>query len=157
LVNRTITPTVLRSFYNINGISIANATQQVFATLTQHYSPADLLKHHRLYGLVETAKQVNIGNHSNDQVCINSLNDCIEGNLDIQYLMGTSQGSTTTFMWLDHTTITFANWLQYVSTFDEPPLVLSVSYGQMENMLTSGKMSAFQQWAILLGVRGITI
>ncbi len=71
--------------------------------------------------------------------------------------MGTSQGSTTTFMWLDHTTITFANWLQYVSTFDEPPLVLSVSYGQMENMLTSGKMSAFQQWAILLGVRRITI
>jgi hypothetical protein len=111
LVTRTITPTVLRSFYNINGISIANATQQVFATLTQHYSPADLFKHHRLYGLVETAKQVNIGNHSNDQVCINSLNDCIEGNLDIQYLMGTSQGSTTTFMWLDHTTITFANWL----------------------------------------------
>jgi hypothetical protein len=37
VVTGTITPTILKSFYNINGIAIANATQEVFATLTQHY------------------------------------------------------------------------------------------------------------------------
>jgi hypothetical protein len=29
-----------------------------------YYSPADLLKHQQLYGLVTTAKHVSIGNHS---------------------------------------------------------------------------------------------
>lgn len=36
-VSGSITPTILKSFYNINGIAIANATQEVYATLTQHY------------------------------------------------------------------------------------------------------------------------
>jgi hypothetical protein len=115
------------------------------------------LKHQQLYGSVTTAKHVSIGNHSSDQACINSISTCIEGNLDIQYLMGTAQGSTTNFRWLDHNIYNFADWLLILADIPEPPLVVSVSYGQLESQLTSGEMSAFQQWAIQLGIRGRTI
>jgi hypothetical protein len=61
-------------------------------------------------------------------------------------------GSTTIFRWFDHETTTFADWLKFVSNVSEPPLVMSVSYGQLESTLTAGEMTAFEYWAIQLGI-----
>lgn len=75
-----ITPAVLKSFYNINGVGSSAATQSVYETLTQYYSPADLLKFQQTYKLSTASAVINIGAHNSDSQCITTPNNCIEGN-----------------------------------------------------------------------------
>jgi hypothetical protein len=79
-VTGTITPAVLKSFYNINGVGSSAATQGVYETLTQYYSPKDLAQFQNAYKLSTAGPVISIGNHASSQHCIDTPNDCLEGN-----------------------------------------------------------------------------
>lgn len=150
-----ITPTLLRSFYKLgNAMGSALSTQSVYETLTQYYSPSDLLKFQNLFNLYTDSTVINIGNHASDQQCTtNKGANCIEGNLDIQYMMGIAQISPTTFWWIDPSN-SFGQWLQQVSNMQSPPLVFSISYSVDEGSLSGSEVNLFTNLAISLGVRG---
>lgn len=121
----SITPTVLKSFYNIDStIGSRNSTQAVFETVTQYYSPQDLLKFQSTFNL-NLGPVLNVGGHNNDSQCIMNSENCLEGNLDIQYIMGVAEASPTTFYWINPSK-SFVDFLVQVSAMKSPPLVFSI-------------------------------
>jgi tripeptidyl-peptidase-1 len=82
-----LTPSLLFSFYHIDPIGNNLASQGVYETIGQTFSPSDLTLFQRTFNLtVEPVSRV-IGGHSSDQTCIDKPDDCGEANLDVQYLM----------------------------------------------------------------------
>ena len=77
-----------------------------------------------------------------------------EGNLDIQYIMGVSPRSPTTY-W--HSPFGIFTWLVSISETINPPLVLSVSYGADESTTSKGTHDAVNILAMKLGLRGVSI
>lgn len=121
-----ITPSVLRSAYNLDGsYGSTVSTQGLFETLTQSYSPSDLLSFQNLYGLSKEGKVISIGDHESDAACLDNGYDCIEGNLDIQYMMGMAENAPTTYWWTEPSN-SFGGWLRQVSDMTDPPLVFSI-------------------------------
>lgn len=153
----TITPAVLNSYYEItsNAGSTA-ASQAVFESLGQYYSPADLTLFQENYNLPKEEVAVDIGGYVSDQECLDDANNCVEANLDVQYLMAVSQGTPTTY-WYEDATDSFLAWIQAVAASDNPPLVNSISYGAIENELPAVVAKAFNTEAKKLGVQGVTI
>ena len=123
----SITPDVLTTFYNVDSsVGTSSSTQAVYQTLTQYYSPKDLAQFQSQFGK-QSSTVINIGDRNDDSACMaNSLN-CIEGNLDIQYIMAMSQVSPTTFFWVDPSR-GFSSFLSQVSSMTSPPLVISIRY-----------------------------
>ena len=120
-----ITPDVLTSFYNVDSsFGTSSSLQAVYQSLTQYYSPKDLVQFQNLFNL-QSSTVTNIGNRNSDAACTANSNDCIEGNLDIQYMMAMSQVSPTTFFWVDPSR-GFASFLSQVSSMPKPPLVISI-------------------------------
>ena len=69
--------------------------------------------------------------------------------------MASSTVSPTTFWYTDFTS--FSSWLVEVADVENPPLVLSISYGVEEGYVTIAEHSAFNIQAIKLGAMGVTI
>lgn len=85
----TVTPSLVKSYHEIDStVGNSLASQAVYETIGQTYSPADLAAFQRHFKLsVEPVAHV-INGHSSDNVCAsNGGSDCIEANLDVQYLM----------------------------------------------------------------------
>ena len=68
--------------------------------------------------------------------------------------MGISPGSPTTF-W--HNDGGFNTWLNEVLNTPNPPLVLSMSYGMQESMVSAGTHEAVTTAAKKLGIIGVTL
>ena len=123
----TITPDVLTAYYNVDSSFGSSASSQaVYQSLTQYYSPKDLAQFQSQFN-VQPSPVINIGNRNSDAACMANSLDCIEGNLDIQYIMAMSQVSPTTFYWVDPSR-GFASFLSEVSGMESPPLVISIRY-----------------------------
>lgn len=152
-----MTPNLLQTFYNISTKVVTNprATQSVFAA-AQGFSSTDLNKFQKKFGLRKTPVQSIVG--TNDpNLCSSYLNmgTCLEGSLDVQYIMATAQKAGTTF-W-STPVINFANWIEEVSSSSNPPLVHSISYGLAETHVDRSEQERFSQEAARLGLRGVTI
>lgn len=94
-----VTPQLLNSYYDIRSNTGSSATSQaVYETIGQTFSPTDLTVFQRFFGLpVQSVAHV-IGGHSSNTACrANHGNDCIEANLDVQYLMAMGQSVPTTY------------------------------------------------------------
>ena len=151
-----IEPSVLKSFYNINGaVGNSRSTQAVFETIGQYFSPADLTAFQSQFNLPRQSIATDIGGHTSDAVCISTPSSCVEGNLDVQYIMAISQNSPTT-NWYSNSN-SFSSWLVTVANFANPPRVLSISYGADESDVSRSEFDAFNLQAIKLGVMGVTI
>lgn len=87
----------LNSFYGIpSNIGSAATNQSVFETSNEYFSPQDLFLFQHFYSLtVQPAHTIN--GHSTF-TCGSANQDCYEGNLDLQVIMGISQ-MTTTWFW----------------------------------------------------------
>ena len=149
-----VTPAKLKAYYNASMSSGSNqSTQAIFAAISQNYSPADLLAFQTAHHL-DFQDAVSVNGHASDDVCISTPDNCIESNLDVQWIMATSQGSPTTHWYTDDF---FGDWLISVANSTNPPLVLSISYGADEKHVTSLAHETFNTQAIKCGVMGITI
>jgi tripeptidyl-peptidase I len=150
-----ITPSKLRIFYNIGSSSGSNAsTQAIYASLNQSFSPKDLSLFQYNFYLEDDPVMTSIGDYASDERCKADINYCNEGNLDVQYIMGISPLSPTTYWYTDNSV---GSWLVDVSNTADPPLVLSISYGLEESMASESELSSFNTDAIKLSARGVTI
>jgi hypothetical protein len=88
---------LLRALYNIPDIQgSTNLTQSLFETNEEHYSPNDLETFQNHYS-VTVQPAIPIGGYTTETCSLHSGqgNTCFEANLDIQYMMGISQLTTT--------------------------------------------------------------
>ena len=91
-----ITPEVINSYYNISSNAGSYAsTQCVYSLCGQYYSSEDLAAFQSRYGI--PPHQVDDGSLSldNPNECKLNMNNCIEGNLDLQYIMAIAQNTST--------------------------------------------------------------
>jgi len=153
----SITPAVLNSYYDISSNKGNNlGSQCLFESLGQYYSPADLTQFQEAYDLPKEEVAVDVGGYVSDSECVDDPNNCIEANLDVQYIMAVSQVTPTTY-WYEDAADSFLAWIQAVAASDAPPLVNSISYGAIENELPASIANAFNTEAMKLGVQGVSI
>jgi tripeptidyl-peptidase I len=157
VVTGFITPEKLKYYYEIidNGQGSKKSTQAVFETIGTYVSPEDLTNFQTRFNLTIQPVSTYIGGHVNDEICTFMPQICGEPNLDVQYMIATSEHAPTTHWYTDNNS--FADWLLEVSNTANPPLVISISYGAGEDTVSSGEFDAFNFQAIKLGLMGITI
>jgi tripeptidyl-peptidase-1 len=157
-INRYVTPALLNQVYDIrNNTGSRHASQGVYETIGQTYSPSDLRVFQNYFGLPTEKVARVIGGHANNNACAKDHgNDCVEANLDIQYLMGVSQHVSTTYYYWSEEDFMLA-WLNAVLKMSNPPQVLSISYGADEGYITQSYAESFNQAAIRLGLMGVTL
>lgn len=94
--NGVVTVEFLNDFYQIRtNMGSLSLNQSVFATLNEYFSPDDLTLFQQYYDLT-VQPALSIGNHSIHN-CSQSGISCFEGNLDIQYIMGIGQATSTVY------------------------------------------------------------
>ena len=152
----SITPAAIRSYYNMSSTVTGStlSTQGTFASIEQYLSPNDLTTFQKDFGLIVQPISQDIGNFTSNTECVQNPDSCVESNLDIQYIMGISQMSPTTYWYSD---LSFGDWLYTVANTKNPPLVISISYGQDEAYTSSSELDLFNAQAIKLGAMGVSI
>ena len=149
-----VSPRKIKAYYNTTDYhGSINSTQAVYETGEQNLSPIDLQLFQDDHGLVSQSAII-VNDHNNHTLCVIDSTNCGESNLDVQYMMATSQYSPTTH-WYVYGDFTF--WLISIANTVNPPLVLSISWGSYESLVSPSSHDAFTVQAIKLGVAGITI
>jgi tripeptidyl-peptidase-1 len=99
----------------------------------------------------------NIGGHNSSNTCVANVNNCLEANLDVQYLLAVS-GNVPTLYNYDNTSNDFLlQWAVNLLELDDPPLVNSVSYGIYEVFMDYAYIAIFEDSALMLSALGVTI
>lgn len=131
----------LNAFYKIQSNKGNGSTSQaVFETGGQKFSQKDLRQFQQQFGLLQQPA-IDKKGISNTDTCISaaypdsSNADCYEGNLDLQFLMGIAQ-QTSTIFWYEATSNPFLTWIVSVSNTKKPPLSNSISWGTVEQVCT---------------------
>eukprot|EP00607_Mallomonas_marina_P011123 CAMPEP_0182424430 /NCGR_PEP_ID=MMETSP1167-20130531/10642_1 /TAXON_ID=2988 /ORGANISM="Mallomonas Sp, Strain CCMP3275" /LENGTH=350 /DNA_ID=CAMNT_0024604245 /DNA_START=1142 /DNA_END=2194 /DNA_ORIENTATION=+ len=97
-----------------------------------------------------------VNGYANDSACYSNSENCIEANLDVQYIMAVAPFTPTTYWYDDGGN--FANWIKQVAEMKDPPLVYSISYGVSESYSSVADiMEAFNREAEKLGMQGVTL
>jgi tripeptidyl-peptidase I len=157
LPSKTITPDVINSYYHVtSNVGNSLASQSLFESLEQYYSPADLATFEANYNIPSQEVTTDIGGYESDSVCTSDPNSCAEANLDVQYLIAVSQVTPTTY-WYEGATDSFLAWIKAVADTTNPPLVHSISYGSIETSLPAFFANSFNTEAMKLGVQGVSV
>ena len=144
-------PQEIRAYYNLSDVyGSAQSTQAAVAFSKNYFSPQSLANFQKYISFQTLQPALTHGGYVSDSPSVDSG----EGNLDIQYLIGISPGSPTTF-W--HNDGGFNTWLNEVLNSPNPPLVLSMSYGSQESFTSAGTHEAVTTAAKKLGVIGVTL
>eukprot|EP00981_Chlorochromonas_danica_P002127 scaffold424_cov165-Ochromonas_danica.AAC.27 len=155
-----VTVSFLNSYYKISSnIGSASINQSVFETNNEDFSPADLEKFQKENNLtVQSA--ISIGNHSTWPAnCLSNSVDCYEGNLDIQFIMGVAQKTSSIYWWVNGNTTTdpFVAWLIDVADEAHPSLSNSMSWGSDEPSTDNSVLKQFDDEAAILAALGVTV
>eukprot|EP01038_Epipyxis_sp_PR26KG_P007727 gene7727-10501_t len=156
LLSGYVTPALINNVYAIyNNTGNQLTSQCVFATSDQTFSPSDLEIFQSYFGLPIEAVSSVIGTESNDSACAyKSGTNCLEANLDVQYLMAISQGVPTVFYYSDNY---WTDFLVEVANMTDPPKVISISYGSVETHVSNSEKYLFSIEAQKLSLQGVTI
>ena len=144
----SLDPSKIRQYYNLTKVyGSISSTQAAFAAGNSYYSQvttAYVLTENGVYDTVTTVG-VSVSEYPSDNFT--------QANLNVQYLMTLSRGSSTT-LWSGSSILA---WLIEVASTPNPPMVLSISYAQDEGATTDAEHKAFTTQAIKLGAMGVTI
>ena len=151
------TPALLNSVYNIQSNIGSELTRQaVYANINQKFSPSDLTLFQLAFDLPLQGIAKGVGEHVDDNACLISVSECMEANVDVQYITAVAQNVPTTYyywsgddVWLD--------WILSVANLTAPPQVFSISYGSYEFFMSPAYLRAVNVEAIKLGLQGVTI
>ena len=165
--DRRITPQKLQRFYGIDAEYMyasgppTRATQALFETIGQEYSPRDLRTFDGFFDLPVHENLTSVGGHVVDRCA--DASDCAEGNLDVQYMTAVAPDAPTTFFYVDDDgdgdvdSDPFVAFARRVSAMETPPLVTSISYGSLETALVPSVMESFNVAAMKLALVGSTV
>lgn len=148
-----VTVSFLNSLYKIStNEGNSSQSQSVFETSGQNYSPNDLEIFQDEFNLeIQPAKTYNGHNVS---YCGQT---CFEGNLDIQYIMGVAQYTTSIYWYVPASNNQFLVWILDVASESSPPLVNSISWGSLESDNDPSILTQFNVEAMKLGLQGVTV
>jgi len=136
-----VTVAFLNEYYNMTGLDgNASMSQSVFETAEESFSPTDLTQFQQMYGLKVQAATAPYGFSTNNcQVGTATTGfDCYEGNLDVQYIMGVAPSIATVYWYVDDPDAgpdPFVAFVTALSNTPNPPLVNSISWGSIEQVL----------------------
>ena len=149
-----IDPSVLNAFYEIpSNFGSSKVFQGVFETGDMNYSPSDLRTFNEAFGIIPKEHVItDVGGHADDGACLDP-NLCSEGNLDVQYLMGLSQETPTTYYYTDAGS-QFLSFATYVANLTTLPFVGSISWGSIESEVSDSVKDAFDTEVIKAGLTG---
>jgi tripeptidyl-peptidase I len=159
-VDGTTTIGFINYYYNIshiNQVGSGDIQQSVFETTTEYYSTNDLKAFQLNYNL-SIENPISIGGHQLTDCPVDSTSQtCVEGNLDIQYIMGAAQNVTTVFWYVSASQDPFLAWIIAAGNEKNPPTSNSISWGIIEWFESSSIMTAFNTEALILAAQGVTI
>lgn len=151
-----MSPALLYSTYDIRSTAGSSlASQGVYETQAQSASPSDLAQFQTNFGLPADTYEAPYG-FSDDDACGDNIDNCAEGNLDIQYITAVASGVPTYYMYdsSGEGNGDFVSWATTVAEWEEPPLVLSISWGIPELFLGSSVIDMFNVEALKLSSMG---
>lgn len=155
--NGYVTPKLINDLYRIkNNKGSLSTSQAVYGILNQAVSPTDLTYFQNYFHLPQQGIYKSIGGHVYDYACLINAQDCIEANLDIQYIMSVAQNVPTTYYYWDGADV-WLDWIIDVANMIDPPHVISISYGSYELSMSTSYLKAFDLEAIKLGIMGVSI
>ncbi|PRP82988.1 hypothetical protein PROFUN_09939 [Planoprotostelium fungivorum] len=158
-VNAT-TPQLLNKYYGIRSNNVSQATQAIFASLGQSFSPDDLITFQNTFNLPQITVQSVTGNNDPNS-CQNNPDTCGEANLDVQYLLAISQSANTNFDSISKgSNDAFLDFIVGLSQNPTPANIYSISYGATLSQGTEADDPDYQRFnleACKLGLRGVTI
>jgi tripeptidyl-peptidase-1 len=82
---------------------------------------------------------------------------CVEGNMDVQFMSGIGQNANNTFYWNTNLQTPFIEFITHISSLNDPPGVVSISYGSYEYEMDHAVMDHFSTEAMKLGAQGVSI
>eukprot|EP01040_Poterioochromonas_malhamensis_P024488 gene24488-30295_t len=156
-----VTVSFINEYYGVDSNTGDNRFKQsVFATNTEHFSHPDLAAFQSHFGFPNMPGIAKNGHATNQ--CppsgANATMSCKEGNLDMQYLSGTAQNTTTIFWWVPSSSIDpFALWSVLVANEVAPPTSHAIAWGSIEFLQSPVLMTVFNIEAMLLASMGVTI
>ena len=151
-----VTPGLLRKVYHIDSSKGSPfVSQGVYQTSNEYFSPSDLSAFQQFMAIPVESVAVVIGGHVSTTGCDPSQS-CSEGNLDVQYLMGVSQGTPTTYYYSDDKNF-MLDFLTSVASMKSPPLVMSISWGCSEKQVSASYMTLVNNEAIILSAMGVSL
>lgn len=156
----TVTPAGLKKFYNVEGSGSPSQSQCVFEGLGQYTSPKDLKTFQASYDVSPALPIANdIGGHvsTNGRQCLYDPNTCAEANLDVQYMNAMAPETPLTFWYVGDQQTPFEDFVEQVEASTNPPLVNSISYGAVEELVPLSVIKAFDIAAMKLGIQGVTV
>lgn len=129
--NNLVTVAFLDQYYAIpSNIGSQNINQSVFETGGQYLDQGDLASFQKAYNLTKQAA-VNVNGKHNTNRC--TFNTCGESSLDIQYIMGVAQVTSSYWWWIKGTD-PFVSFVTAVANSPYPPKANSMSYGSIEQV-----------------------
>lgn len=152
--NGFTTPAVLQSAYSYPTVkSVAKGNSMSVAEFQgQYYDNTDL----KSFGDacdVTSVVDVTIGGN-NEKIC--ELGGCVEALLDIEYIEAVANPIPLTVIY--SSTYSLLDWVDQITTMDDPPLVHSVSYGNDEVQQTSTEyMESCNTKFMTAGAMGLSI
>jgi tripeptidyl-peptidase-1 len=151
------TPQLIDSYYCIPSNTGNSLTSQaIYAALDQTMSPADLSTFQSQYDLPQQPIAGSYGGHVSSTTCNIDPQNCTEANLDVQYIMATSQVTPTYFFYWNGTDI-WLDWITTVADQANPSDIFSISYGSYEDDIPFDYLDQFDIQAQTLGTLGTTL
>lgn len=155
-----IIPECLQSYYNVDYTSSGKATMGVTGFIGLYASHNDLSRFiNNYYDRASGADfdDISIGGGQNDP-----SNPDLEGNLDTQYALALSYPNPTAFYDVGPISTSdfsdqMANFASYLSSANNPPSVVSTSYGGEEPYFDSNYLERICQEFMKAGSRGISL
>ncbi|XP_059375070.1 tripeptidyl-peptidase 1 isoform X2 [Carassius carassius] len=154
-----VTPSVLRSRYNLTAKDVGTATnnsQAVAQFLEQYYHPADLSEFMSLFAGRFThmsAVERVVGTQGGGKAGI-------EASLDVEYIMS-SGANISTWVFTNpgrhESQEPFLQWMLLLSNMSAVPWVHTVSYGDDEDSLSDAYMNRINTEFMKAGLRGISM
>ena len=145
----------LDTYYDIaSNIGSSEISQSVFETSGQSFSPTDLTSFQNRYDTTVQTAEV-IGGHDVSS-CTMANDQCTEGNLDIQYIMGMAQVTTSTYYYVGGND-PFVSYVSAIQDSSDPILVNSISWGSVEQDNPISSLSTFYTETMALAAQGVTV
>jgi tripeptidyl-peptidase-1 len=155
--NLVTTVSYLNEYYGISS-NTGNSSlgQSVFETASEYYSQDDLTQFQTTYNLPQQTA-LDVGGFETDNC--GSKNDCYEGNLDIQYIMGVAQQTASTYWYVANSIRNnpFVGWVTAIVDESNPPQANSMSWGSIEQSQSTSVLNSFNTEAMKLGAIGVTM
>lgn len=149
-----VTPGRVNEAYRIeSNIGHPRATQAVYETSGQYYSAEDLISFQEHFELPIQSVNESVGSVTHTAAACKNNYNCVEGNLDVQYITAIAQTPTLFY----YTDLVMTLFLVSLVNKRNPPLVISFSYGISEFYISKGEYELFNSQAIKLGVMGVTL